>query len=257
MACRSQPAGKGRRGSPQPKEENDPVNEDARHGDAGPPSGESNVPAPGANRYRMYRLLLCLATSLVVAGTAYACAWLNYQDLATLRESTEPTRADLETLRQAVEDYKASTGRLPAKLTDLPVVREKKVRVEEGVPVDQWRQRINYEVSNGTYQLYSKGMDGKPGGLGSYADLYAGQPDPAAEPVTFGRFLTDPKAFLVQAACILGGVAAFPLCLLQIRAMGGQRPTLARILLATVTTAFFTTLAAVVIGILHITPGGH
>jgi Type II secretion system (T2SS), protein G len=215
------------------------------------------VPAPDADRYRTYRLLLCLATSLVVAGTAYACAWLNYRNYATLRESTEPTRADLETLRQAVEDYKATKGRLPAELTDLSVVREQKVRVEEGVPVDQWRWPIHYEVWNETYRLYSNGMEAKPGGLGSYADLYAGQPDPAAEPVTFGRFLTDPKAFLLQAACVLGGVAAFPLCLLQTAGKGGQRPTLVRILLTTVVTAVFTTFAALVIGMLHIIPGGH
>jgi Type II secretion system (T2SS), protein G len=233
------------------------VNEDARTGDAGPPSGERNGPAPGANCYHVYRLLLCLATSLVVAATAYTCAWLKYRNVATLHESTEPTRADLETLRQAVEDYKATRGRLPERLTDLSVVREKKVRVLEGIPVDQWGWMIRYDVWNGTYRLYSHGKENKPGGLGDYADLHAGQPDPAAEPVTFSRFLTDPKAFLLQAACILGGVAAFPLCLLQTAPKGGERPTLGRIVLTNVVTAVFTTFAALVIGMLHIIPGGH
>jgi hypothetical protein len=212
--------------------------------------------APGEIRYWVSRILLCLATSLAVAGTAYVCAWLKYRNLATLQESTEPTRADLEILRQGVETYKAATGRLPENLSELPVVRDKKVRVKEGYPLDQWGLPIRYEQRDGTYKLYSYGKDGKPGGIGSYADLVAGQPA-AGPPPTFGRFLTDPNTILLQAACILGGVAAFPLCLLQAAGKGGQRPTLGQTLVINVVTAFFATLAALVIGTLHIIPGGH
>lgn len=216
------------------------------------------MPAPGEVRYWVSRVLLCLATSLAVAGAAYVCAWLNYRKLATPTEATEPTRADLEILRQAVEAQKAATGRLPETLTDLPVVRDNKVRLREGFPVDQWGLPIHYEPGNGTYKLYSNGKDGKPGGIGTYADLVAGQPDPAAgPPPTFGQFLTEPKTLLLQTACILGGVAAFPLCLLQVAGKGGKRPTLAETLLTNLVTAFFATLAALVIGTLHIIPGGH
>ena len=216
------------------------------------------MPAPGAYRYWVNRVLLCLATSFAVAGAAYVCAWLNYRNLATPCESTEPTRADLETLRQAIDTYKATTGRLPEKLSELPVVRDKKVGVKEGYPLDQWGWPIHYEVTGGRYKLYSNGRDGKPGGIGSYADLVAGQPDPAAgPPPTFGQFLTDPNTILLQAACILGGVAAFPLCLLQAAGKGGQRPTLGQTLFMNVVTAFLATLVALVIGTLHVIPGGH
>jgi general secretion pathway protein G len=216
------------------------------------------MPVPSEIRYWVSRLLLCLATSLAVAGTAYVCAWSNYRKLATPTESTEPTRADLETLRRGVETYKAATGRLPEKLSELPVVRDKKVRLKEGFPVDQWGWPIHYEKTAGTYKLYSNGKDGKPGGIGSAADLVAGQPDPAAGPSpTFGRFLTDPNTRLLQAACIVGGMAAFPLCLLQAAGKGGQRPTLGQLVVFNVVTAVFATLAALVIGTLHIMPGGH
>jgi len=147
---------------------------------------------------------------------------------------------------------------LPQKLTDLSVVRENKVRVEEGVPVDQWRFRIHYEPGDGTYKLYSNGRDDKPGGVGDYADLYAGQPDPAeGKPPTFGQFLTEPKTINLQAACMVSGVVAFPLCLLQAAGKGGKRPTLGQVILTNAVTAFFAILAAVMIGTLHIVPGGH
>jgi hypothetical protein len=216
------------------------------------------MPAPGEHRYWTSRILLCLATSLVVAGTAYTCAYLNYRKLATPTESTEPTRADLETLRQAIESYKATTGHLPKYLSDLPVVKDRKVQTKEEFPVDQWGFPIRYEVTDGAFKLYSNGKLGKPGGIGSYAQLVAGAPDPAAgPPPTFGQFLTEPKTFLLQAACILGGVAAFPLCLLQARAKGGKRPTLGQAVVLNLVTAVFATFAALVIGMLHIIPGGH
>ncbi|HLJ96676.1 MAG TPA: type II secretion system protein GspG [Gemmataceae bacterium] len=216
------------------------------------------MPAPGLNRYWLNRILLCLATSLTVTGTAYVCAWLNYRHLVAPQESTEPTRAKLEMLRQGVDTYKAATGRWPENLSELPVVRDKKVLEKEGFPVDQWGWPIHYEMGEGTYKLYSNGKDGRPGGIGSAADLVAGQPDPAAgPPPTFARFLTDPNTKLLQMACILGGLAAFPLCLLQAAGKGGKRPTLGETIFINVVTAFFATVAALVIGSLHIIPGGH
>jgi len=79
----------------------------------------------------------------------------------------------------------------------------------------------------------------------------------AGPPPTFGQFLTTPNTVALQAACILGGVAAFPLCLLQAAGKGGKRPTLVQFILANVVTAVFATLAALMIGTLHLMPGGH
>jgi hypothetical protein len=89
----------------------------------------------------------------VVAGTGYLCAYLNYRKLATPTESTESTRADLETLRQAIETYKATTGHLPKDLRDLPVVKDGKLRTREAFPVDQWGLGIHYEITDGAFRI--------------------------------------------------------------------------------------------------------
>ena len=127
------------------------------------------------------------------------------------------------------------------------------MRTREEFPVDQWGHPIRYEVVNGTFKLYSNGKLGKPRGIGSYAQPVAREPDPApGPPPTFGQFLTEPKTFPLQAACILGGVAAFPVRLSQAPEQGGKRPTLGQLLALNLVTAVFATFAALVIGMLHI-----
>jgi hypothetical protein len=209
-------------------------------------------------RFWVSRVLLSLVASLAVAGTAYVCAFLKYRTMATPTESTESTRADLEILRQAVEAHKAATGRFPKYLTDLAVVREHKVRTKEEFPVDQWGHGIRYEVQDGTFRIYSNGKLDKPGGIGDYATLVAGEPDPVAgPPPTFPQFLTKLETIPIQIACILGGLAAFTLCMSQAAGKGGTRPTLGQTIVINIVTALVATFAALMIAGLHLIPGGH
>jgi hypothetical protein len=213
---------------------------------------------PPEFRYWISRLLLSLATAVVIAATAYVCAWLSAQKEYSRTEEHLKTRADLERLRAAIELHKKTTGTWPAQLTDLKVVKEKQVRVDDtGYPLDAWGQRLHYRIDADGWMLFSFGADGKPGGIGKYADMYAGQPDTWPEHPSLVQFSMLPESRPIQVACILAGVVAFPICLLDSKGQGGDRPSLARVLLANAVTAVFAILAALVISGLHLVPGGH
>jgi hypothetical protein len=215
------------------------------------------MPTARESGYWASRLLLCLATGITVSAAAYLCAWSSYRNNHH-RIGYHLNRMDLEALRGGIEAHKETTGEWPARLTDLKVVKEERVRVDEtGHPVDWWGRPFQYRLDAGGYVISTYGRDGKPGGFGQDADLYAGQAVPETERPTLWQFAAAPEGLPVQLACALAGVVAFPLCLLQARGQPGNRPSLAKVLLANAVTAVFAILAALMISALHIMPGGH
>jgi general secretion pathway protein G len=216
-----------------------------------------DVPAVTAFRRWMVVLLLCLGTALAISATAYICAWANYRNL-NVHGSAYFTKVDLELLRQEIEAYKQATGKWPARLTDLKVVKEHGVHLDDaGNPVDSWGRPLHYQVEAGGYTLFSYGRDGKPGGFGPDADLYAGQAPSEPERPTLWQFTRSQDAAPALVASIAAGVVAFPIFLLNARGREGNRPSLARVLLANAVTALFAVLAAVMMSALHVMPGGH
>lgn len=203
-------------------------------------------------------LFLCLATALAVSATAYLCAWLSLRKDYTWTEEHAKTREDLERLRTAIEAYKKTTGAYPDKLSDLRIVKQKLVRVEkDGEPVDAWNYPVQYRIQADNFLLISFGPEHLPGGIGKHADMVAGQPDAWPEHPTLFQFSDLPEARSVQAACILAGAAAFPLCLLVARKEKGQRVTIGRILTRSAAIGVFAIVAALLMSALHRMPGGH
>ncbi len=204
------------------------------------------------------RLLACLATAIAISATAYLCAWLNARNYYARSEAHVTTRRDLERLREEIERHKKTTGALPAQLTDLKMVADKEVPVDAtGYPVDGWNQPFFYRHYDGKYELFSLGPERLVGGVGKYADMHAGKPDTWPEHPSLTEFSRLPEARPAQIACLLAGVVAFPLCLLQARGQPGEPPSLRRVLLGSAVTAGFAILAALMIGALHLMPGGH
>jgi hypothetical protein len=209
-------------------------------------------------RFWATRLLVCLATAVIISASAYLCAWLRFRSYYIRTAAYVKTRTELEMLHGDIENLKKTTGALPANLTDLKVVKEKRVRVDDtGQPVDGWGRPWQYRVHDKEYQLFSFGADGMAGGFGQYADLIAGQEHTWPENPNLAEFSTLPEAWPIQLACLLAGVIAFPLCFLQARGRRGVRPTLGKVLLANAVTAVFAILAGLMIAALHIMPGGH
>jgi hypothetical protein len=203
-------------------------------------------------------LLVCLATSLIISATAYLCAWLTQRKAYVRTEEHLSTREDLERLNFAVEGYRKKTGFWPKQLSDLNVVKEKQVRVgDDGEPIDGWGRPLDYRIQVDNFVLFSLGPDRLPGGVGKNADMYAGKPDTWPEHPTLAQFSNLPEARLVQAACVLAGVFAFPLCLLGTRSDKGERHWLARVLVRNAVTAAFAIFAALIMSAFHLMPGGH
>jgi general secretion pathway protein G len=206
----------------------------------------------------LLRVALCLATAVTVAVTAYFCAWLSYGNYV-YDNDTGPsrTRASLKYLSEDIARYREKTGGLPARLSDVTVMGDPMYPVdEEGRPLDGWGRPFRYQIAGNTYDLYSFGRDGLPGGSGLDADLHAGRTDPWAEHITLWQFTTAWGMRGIQLVCLAAGVLAFPLCLSRTKPGAPDRPTLRDVLIKNAVTAVFAVLAAVVISILHL-PTGH
>ncbi len=215
-------------------------------------------PASAGQRFRdtLLRLALCLATAVVVSATAYLCAWLTFGGYVT-SFNRGSTRHWLRSLTEDIALYREKTGSLPVRLSDLNAMRPPNVGVdEEGRPIDDWGRPLHYEVAGDSYDLYSLGRDGLPGGYGLDADLHAGRTDPQAERLTFWQFTTEAYTGGIKPVCLAAGILAFPICLVRSRPEAGTRPTLRSILMKNAVTALFAVGAAFVITFLHL-PSGH
>jgi ABC-type sugar transport system permease subunit len=191
------------------------------------------------------RLLLSPATALVVFVTAYFCAWRTFSIFHGF--DLQQTRQSLIKLRDDIEEYKETHGKLPEKLEDLDVVKKGFLRQNDaGQALDGWMHPFVYEVEDGQYRLFSYGRDGEPGGEGWDADLYPG--DHKGFP-TLWQYATYPWTFSTFVMCALAGLIAFTICLLQGREVAGERSSLLRILWRNSLTAFFAVVVAVIIGV--------
>ncbi|MFA7238081.1 MAG: type II secretion system protein GspG [Phycisphaeraceae bacterium] len=72
------------------------------------------------------------------------------------------THSFLDNTRDDVEQYRKEHGKLPDTLADLE---------EVGYLKDGWKRPFQYVPHGDTYELYSLGRDGKPGGKGIDADI--------------------------------------------------------------------------------------
>jgi hypothetical protein len=205
----------------------------------------------GERGISVWSLLLGFATALVVAATAYLCAWYRFRDSEHFNYEQAITRRSLDLLRAEIEDFRKTKGKLPATLPDL---NAKQDVVDTRRFLDGWGRPFEFQVEGDNYRLFSYGRDGAPGGRGFDADLYSDQKG-VSEPFTFWEFATDPQTMGLRVGCILAGVIAFPLCLLQSNPRTGERPRLAKVLAANAVTAVFCILAALVMASLHIQPG--
>jgi hypothetical protein len=195
---------------------------------------------------------MAIATAFLVAASAYVCAWISYRNFMSVRDLRCWTIRDLKLLRDGIEQYRQTTGRLPAKLSDLAVVQEKRLYLAtEGEPRDMWNTPFVYRNSGDDYVLLSLGPDREPGGVGYDADLTADDEPPKA---TLWEFTTDPYTTGMKLCCIGAGLLALPICL----QIAKSRPALSltRVLVELAVTAIFAFATGVLISVLHL-PTGH
>jgi hypothetical protein len=203
------------------------------------------------------RLLLCTATWVTISSTAYICAWREYRGYSYFRFPQEMTRTELERFREGIEQHREATGKLPAHLNELVPVPEQQFMSDGiGRPFDGWGHSLQYVVADGTYKLFSYGEDGKPGGEGLDADLYAGAPPSDRERLTLAQFMARPDAKGIQLTCLVAGAIAFPLFFVYGLGQQGPKLSLTRALVVSAITAIFAIFTAVFMSAAHL-PSGH
>jgi hypothetical protein len=153
----------------------------------------------------------------------------------------------------SVERYRQKAGALPADLADLDIVKNQEISVnEKGQPKDAWGNPFAYQIDGENYVVISYGQDGMPGGTGDDADLRSDQ-DPDFVKMSLWEFTTAERTIGMKFCCVLGGVFAFPIFLIQSRPAHSR---LFRVLAVHLITAIFAVGVAVLMSLLHL-PTGH
>src|SRR5688572_17346098 len=108
------------------------------------------------NRFRdvACRFLIAAAVGLVVAGVAYLCAYYEMRDHPNYRYLEDYAQYELNVLREAVEKHRQTTGRLPARLTELEGVEDLR-RKNDGQLLDPWKHPYQYRPEGDSFTLYS------------------------------------------------------------------------------------------------------
>jgi general secretion pathway protein G len=97
------------------------------------------------------------------------------------KSEIKATRAQLDSLEKALDQYRLDTGHYPSTeqgLTALTVKPDNDARwdgpyLKKSVPDDPWGHPYQYKSpgEHGEYDLYSLGKDGQPGGSNEMADI--------------------------------------------------------------------------------------
>ena len=97
------------------------------------------------------------------------------------KSETKITRAQIDALQKALDQYRIDIGRYPTGEQGLAVLVDKPANearwagpyLAKAVPNDPWGRPYQYRLpgQHGEYDLLSFGKDGQPGGEGDNADL--------------------------------------------------------------------------------------
>ncbi len=97
------------------------------------------------------------------------------------KSETKITKAQVDGLQKALDQYRIDTGRYPSTQQSLNALQVRPADeprwqgpyLAKAVPLDPWSRPYVYRApgEHGEYDLYSLGRDGAPGGDGDNADI--------------------------------------------------------------------------------------
>lgn len=125
--------------------------------------------------------LLCGLSIFVILNLA---AWWNLRGEMYVCGRQSGTRLRMAFLAKDIQEYIEKTGSPPAELADLDD------RPPEYLQ-DLWGRNLLYTRTNNSFELYSLGRDGKPGGIGLDGDLYSDRRNEANTLATFRQYFTE------------------------------------------------------------------
>jgi hypothetical protein len=207
----------------------------------------------GESRLRgsILRVLDSAAIGAAVAVTAYLCAFLFMGGMPNYRGGEIYVRHELDRFEEAIESHRKATGRLPATLAELDVVKDPDRLDADGQVIDSWRHPYQYRVEGDGFTLYSFGGDGQAGGEGLDADVYPRSTGRRLQTPTLRQFTFDLGTEGIRWTCVAAGVCAALACLLPSRRRRG-----AGFFSRVIPTAVGAVIMALVIS-LHHYPTGH
>ncbi len=112
--------------------------------------------------------LLCGVIVFVIMNLA---AWYNLRGEMNVCRRQGFTRTTLQLITQELEKYQIEHEEFPNALTDVPNLPVSGSD-PDGIDLDEWEHPIQYELTDSSFELFSLGRDGRPGGIGLDADIY-------------------------------------------------------------------------------------
>ncbi len=155
------------------------------------------------------KALLSLLIGACVFGTAYVAAWLGFRDLPQFSSHRMRTQISLRELHDAIEQYRTDTAVLPVTMGNLAVVEEQGLETDEnGRVLDPWGHPFAYSQTDGGFEIWSFGRDGRAGGVGLDADLCADGRGSYDSLPTLRQFALEPNTGRIFGACLASGLLA-------------------------------------------------
>jgi hypothetical protein len=174
------------------------------------------------------RIGIAFLVGATLAATAILAAWREFAQSNLINRQVF-VRGDLERMRNVLETYLNDNGTLPPKLPEPSEAKWVVFRTDgNDSAVDGWGHPLIYEHDGNSFNVITLGRDGKPGGAGLDCDLSTTAPQPPGSFPTLEQFVCEMSTGEIIASCGLGGVFAFVLTLVSLRAprQGAEKPAI-------------------------------
>jgi general secretion pathway protein G len=140
---------------------------------------DSSRPSPSRRLQRGFTLLELLVVMVIIGLLASIVAPQYFSQIG--KSNTKVAKAQIESLSQALDQYRLDVGRYPSTEQGLGSLRVAPQNVPQwrgpylkrDVPNDPWGNSYQYKApgQHGEYDLSSLGSDAQPGGEGDAADV--------------------------------------------------------------------------------------
>lgn len=206
------------------------------------------------------RLAISVALATVVFSATYMCAWLFLRGIPQV-QGGRILIADhqLRLIAEALDEFARENGRYPSELSELAGRGHDWLSFDDsGRLLDPWDNPYVYEPSDGRPTVTSYGQDGKPGGIGIYADIYIDEAGLHVLRVTLKQFMFDvPSGKSAAWISAISAVLAMVLQYSRSKPREGAKSPKAALLVSGLAVTIAAIIFSFVLNLLYSIPSGH